>query len=219
MSKSKKVWIPAAIALVAAVILVVCYYVYAPSRGEFHPRFPQGSSGGMPPGGGERPNRGEGGALEGYFSTFGTIALFVGATSFSWFWFKKKRKSPSMLVRQAGKLFYSLHKLLGWGTFILVAVHGIYFIFTKINDEHIYSGLAGFAILLALAGYGYFINKIRNKWMRTVHRMLGVLWVPVLWLHAGGSAFLATAAALAVGGLVYLLDKSANSANQTVQER
>ncbi|QHW29431.1 hypothetical protein GZH47_00355 [Paenibacillus rhizovicinus] len=219
MSKSKKVWIPAAIALVAAVILVVCYYVYAPSRGGLHSRFPQGGKGGMPPGGGQQPVRGEGGALEGYFSTFGTIALFVGAASFSWFWFKKKRKSPSMLVRQAGKLFYSLHKLLGWGTFILVAAHGIYFIFTKINDEHILSGLAGFAILLGLAGYGYFINKIRNKWMRTVHRILGVLWVPVLWLHAGGSAFLATAATLAVGGLVYLLDRSANRVNQTVQER
>ncbi|AZN41554.1 hypothetical protein [Paenibacillus albus] len=219
MSKSKKVWIPACIALVAAIILVVCYYVYAPSKGEFHPRIPQGGNGGLPPGGGHPPERGDEGPLAGYFSTFGTIALFVGAASFSWLWFKKKRKSPSMLVRQSGKLFYSIHKLLGWATFILVAAHGIYFLFTKINDEHIYSGLAGFAILLALAGYGYFINKIRNKWMRTVHRTLGVLWVPVLWLHAGGSAFLATAATLAVGGLVYLLDKSANRARQTVQEQ
>ena len=75
-------------------------------------------------------------------------------------------------------------------------------------------GLCNFARFL----YGYFINKVLNKWMRTVHRTLGVLWVPVLWLHAGGSAFLATAATLA-GGLVYLLDKSANSANQTVKER
>ncbi|SFJ30874.1 hypothetical protein SAMN02799624_03991 [Paenibacillus sp. UNC496MF] len=214
MSKSKKVWIPAFIALIVAAVLVVCYYIYAPSKGELHP-FPKGGNGTSSPGG-LRPDRGEDPAVSGYFSTFGTIALFAGAASFSWFWFKKKRKSASRLVRQAGKLLYSLHKLLGWATFILIAVHGSYFLVTKINDEHVYTGLAGFAILLALTGYGYFIAKIRNKWMRSVHRTLGLLWLPVLWLHAGGSAVLAAAATLAVGGIVYLLEK--NRTKQTVQE-
>ncbi|SEM92410.1 hypothetical protein [Paenibacillus sp. OV219] len=217
MSKSKKIWIPAIIALLTAAVLVVCYYIYAHAKGEFHPHPAQGGNGAIPKGEIHRPD-GEDSTLSGYFSTFGTIAVFLGAAGFSWFWFKKKRKSPSMLVRQAGKLFYSLHKLLGWATFILVAAHGIYFLFTKIHDENIYSGLAGFAILLALAGYGYFINKVRNNWMRTVHRTLGVLWVPVLWLHAGGSAIIATAATIAVGCLVYLLEKSASNAKQTVQE-
>ncbi|MBO7743772.1 hypothetical protein I8J29_06155 [Paenibacillus sp. MWE-103] len=217
MSKSKKVWIPAFIALIVAAVLVLCYYIYAPSKGELHPRFPKGGDGTVSPGG-LRPDRGEDSAVSGYFSTFGTIALFAGAASFSWLWFKKKRKSASRLVRQAGKLLYSLHNLLGWTTFILIVVHGSYFVVTKIYDEHVYTGLAGFAILLALTGYGYFITKIRNKWMRSVHRTLGLLWLPVLWLHAGGSAVLASAATLAVGGIVYLLEKPANRTKQTVQD-
>ncbi|UMR35770.1 hypothetical protein MJ749_24625 [Paenibacillus polymyxa] len=45
--------------------------------------------------------------------------------------------------------------------------------------------------------------------MRTIHRILGLLWVPVLLLHAGGSAIMAVIATLAIGGLVWTLERTA----------
>ncbi|AKG37318.1 hypothetical protein [Paenibacillus durus] len=199
MKTKKTIWIPAILAAVAAVLLVAYYFYVSPLEG-----------GGRPAGGagGIRPPREEGpeGSRE-IFKTLGTIAVFLGACSFSWFWFKRKLKSSSMLVRRTGKLLRSVHKLLGWATLAVIAVHGIYFLFAKPGDDKIYTGLAGFAILLAIAGYGFFINKVRNKWMRMVHRILGLLWVPVLLLHAGGSVIVAVIASLAVWALVRVLER------------
>lgn len=121
-----------------------------------------------------------------------------------------------MLVQKAGKLFHSLHKLLGWATLILIAVHGVYFLITKFQDHKTYSGLAAFAIILAISGYGFYINKVRNKWMRTIHRILGLLWVPVLLLHVGGTAIMAVIATLAVGGLVWTIDRMAEKTMKPV---
>ncbi|WP_219837337.1 hypothetical protein [Paenibacillus sp. R14(2021)] len=217
MSKNKKVWIPALVAIAAALVLVVYYYYtkFSHPGGQPHPR-PQGEGQGRLHEGAQRPPRGEDEGYGGYFSTLGTIALYVGAAGFSWFWFKKKLKSPSPLVRKAGRLLHAVHKLMGWFTLLLVAVHGTYYLFTKLHDDNIFSGLASFAILLTLVGYGYFINKVRNKWMRAVHRTLGILWVPVLLLHAGGSAIIAVLASLAVGGLVWFFERSAGPNKQPI---
>ncbi|MGW9528162.1 hypothetical protein ACWHAM_10485 [Paenibacillus terrae] len=212
MKTKKTVWIPAIIAVAVAALLVIYYYYMSSvsSGGEPGPRPPEGGVGNVPAGpvGGRPGGEGRGGNGE-IFKTLGTISVFLGAAAFSWFWFKKKLRSPSILVRKAGKLLHSLHKLLGWATLILIAVHGIYFLITKLQDNKTYTGLAGFAILLAIAGYGFFINKVRNKWMRTVHRLLGLLWVPVLLLHAGSSVIMAVIASLAVGVLVWMLEKMA----------
>ncbi|MEK5507027.1 MULTISPECIES: hypothetical protein [unclassified Paenibacillus] len=208
MKTKKTVWIPAIIAVTVAALLVI-YYYYMPSVSG-------GGPGLRPPGGevsnvaghmGGRPGEKGGEGNGELFKTLGTISVFLGAATFSWFWFKKKLRSPSMLVRKTGKLLHSMHKLLGWATLILIAVHGIYFLITKLQDNKTYTGIAGFVILLAIAGYGFFINKVRNKWMRTVHRLLGLLWVPVLLLHAGGSAIMAVIASLAVGVLVWVLER------------
>lgn len=205
MKTKRAVWIPAMIAVTVAVLLVIHYYYMSSlSGGGPGPRLSEGGSTGPV---GVHP-RGEGlGGNGEIFKTLGTISVFLGAAAFSWFWFKKKLRSPSMLVRRAGRLLHSLHKLLGWATLILIAAHGIYFLITKLQDNKTYTGIAGFVILLAIAGYGFFINKVRNKWMRTVHRLLGLLWVPVLLLHAGGSAIMAVIASLAVGVLVWVLER------------
>lgn len=194
MNTKLKTWLPAILFIAAAVVLIVIYVVMPEQRER-----------------GMRPREGD---LGGLFSTLGTIAIYVGAGGFSWLWFKRKQKSPSMLIRKARALFDALHKPLGWITILLVAVHGIYFLFTKLSDHNIYSGLAAFAILAAIVGYGVFINKVRNKWMRTVHRTLGLIWVPVIWLHAGGSAIIAVIAVLAVGGAVVMLEKRAREEEQ-----
>ncbi|EFM11163.1 conserved hypothetical protein [Paenibacillus curdlanolyticus YK9] len=214
MSKNKKVWLPAIIAIVAAVLLVA-YWLYAHGGGEPRPRI---GDGGKLQGGGPRLPRDKEEGLGDYFTTIGTVALYLGAGAFSWFWFKRKLKSPSPLVRKAGKLLYAAHKLLGWLTFAAIAVHGVYFLMTKLHDDKIYTGLAAFAILLALIGYGYLINKIRHKQMRLIHRLLGISWVPALLLHAGGSVIAATAACLAVGGLVWVLERSAGQADKPIAE-
>ncbi|QWU16777.1 hypothetical protein SAMN04487895_111108 [Paenibacillus sophorae] len=199
MKTKKTIWIPAILAVVAALLLMAYYYYLSPSHSSGKPI---GGAGVMRPPREEGP---EGGGK--IFKTLGTISVFLGACSFSWFWFKRKLKSPSMLIRRTGKLLRSVHKLLGWATLTVIAVHGIYFLFTKPEDNKIYTGLAGFVILLVIAGYGFFINKVRNKWMRTVHRSLGLLWVPVLLLHAGGSVILAVIASLAVWALVRVLER------------
>ncbi|MBB6669506.1 hypothetical protein [Cohnella nanjingensis] len=216
MSKNKKVWIPAIIAAFAALLLVASFYYagYSHEGEALRARLPGGGGGGLPAGEAQRPPRDGNEGYGGYFTTLGTIALYVGAAGFSWFWFKKRMKSPSRLVRRGGKLLFAWHKLMGWITVALIAIHGTYFLWTKFGDDKIYSGLAGFVILLTLAGYGYFIHKIRNKWMRTVHRSLGLLWVPVLIVHAGGSAIMAVLAVLVVGVVVLLLEKNAGTSRQ-----
>jgi hypothetical protein len=215
MKKKKAVWIPAIIAAIVAVLLLGYYYYVSLSHGSGEVRLPppEGGAGEMRPPGGE-----ESGGIGEIFKTLGTISVFLAAVSFSWFWFKKKLKSPSMLVRRTGKLLYAVHKLLGWATLIIIAAHGSYFLITKPGENNIYSGLAGFVILLMIVGYGFFINKVRNKWMRTVHRSLGLLWVPVLLIHAGGSAVVAVIACLAVWVLIWLLERNVGKAVKPIPE-
>jgi hypothetical protein len=202
VSKRKIVWIPAVVAAAAALALIVVYLLRQGAHGEGGPPV-------RPPGGGAGFRRPEEGGAEGIFKTLGTVAVFVGAAAFCWFWFRKKLRSPSAIVRQLGQLLRFVHKALGWAALAAVAAHGIYFLLYKSQDAKIYSGLAAFAILLALAGYGFFINKVRNKWMRLVHRSLGVAWAPALLLHAGGSAIAAVASCLGAGALVWLLERYA----------
>ena len=197
------VWIPAIIATVVALLLLAYYMVLSHGSGEVRMHAP-GGVGRMSPPEGEGPRGG--GEI---FKTLGMIAVFLGAVSFSWFWFKKKLRSPSMLVRKIGKILHAVHKLMGWATLSITSTHGFYFLITKPGDKNMYTGLAALVILLMIAGYGLFIQKIRNKWMRTVHRWLGLLWVPILLLHAGGSTIVAVIGSLAVGALVWLLEKIA----------
>lgn len=207
MSKSKKVWIPAGMACLAAILLLAySYYVHASRHFE--------GAGHRPPAGERLPGRPkeEGHSpFKGWITTLGTITLYIAALSFSWYWFKKKMKSPSMLVRKAGRLLYSAHKWMGWAVVILIAIHGAYFVVTDWSNDKVFSGLGAFALLLAIAGYGYLIRTVRNKWMRQVHRWLSVAWVPVLFLHAGGSVIIAVFICLGVFGTVRVLEKYAGA--------
>ncbi|MEK5643610.1 hypothetical protein BK138_00095 [Paenibacillus rhizosphaerae] len=208
--KTKKVWIPAIIAAVAAVLLLA-YYFYTSSfhsNGDHLLTSPEERALSVHSHGEERP---EGGAE--IFKFLGTLAVFLGAASFSWVWFKKKMKSPSVLVRKTGKCLYGVHKLLGWITLTIVTAHGLYFLITKPDDHKIFTGLSAFTILLMIAGYGFFIKRIRNKRMRVVHRYLGILWAPLLLLHAGGSAIVAIIATLAVWAVIRMLERMPRSSS------
>ncbi|MNO56432.1 hypothetical protein D3C76_469470 [compost metagenome] len=186
MSKSKKVWILAVAAMAAALFLIVYQMLVVKEIAGYR----------------HRP-----GPAEEIFKTLGTIAVFVGAGGFCWLWFKKQRKAPQWIIRRVGALLHRLHQPLGWLALGLVAFHGGYFLITDIQNRDIYSGIAAFLILLAIAGYGFFIKRIRNKWMRLVHRSLGIAWVPALFIHAGGSAVMATFLTIMVGVLMWFFGK------------
>jgi hypothetical protein len=143
------------------------------------------------------------------FTTLGTTAVICGAVSFAWLLFRKKLASPSKPVRKLGKLLYKIHTFTGWAALALIAVHGTYFLLTKSQDGKIYTGLAGFLIVLALAGYGLAINRVKNKYLRLVHRMLSFAWIPVLLLHAGGSFIAAALATMALWGAIWFAERLA----------
>ncbi|MEI7027540.1 hypothetical protein [Paenibacillus sp. y28] len=187
MSKNKKVWI-VAVAVMGVALLLIVYQMLN----------------GM---GVEGEQRHKMGTISGIFKTLGTISVFLAAGSFWWIWFKKQRKSPSSFIRGMGKLLHRLHEPLGWLALLLVVFHGGYYLITDFQNRDTYSGIAAFLILLAIGGYGFFIQNIRNQWMRVIHRTLSIAWVPALIIHAGGSAFMATLLTLMVGVLVWVFGK------------
>lgn len=202
MSKTKPsgkaVWIPAAL-MAAVSLLCIAWSLYLQGSGKHL----------APPGGAGMPPRGEREEELEPFKLLGTLAVFCGAVSFTWFRFKKKLKSPSLPVKQMGKLLHKVHKMTGWAALLLIAIHGAYYLITKFGDHRIYSGLAAFLILLAIACYGFLIRRIHSPWMRKTHFFLSLLWIPLLLLHAGGSVIAAAAAVAALSMLVPILEKRA----------
>lgn len=201
MTRNKTAAIPAVIVIIASLILIA-YSFYAMSHSS-HPA-PPGGGGAMPPRGGRKEE------LE-PFKLMGTIAVICGAVSFSWLRFKKKLTSSSIPVKKLGKLLYNVHKFVGWTALALVVVHGVYYLITKLQDDKIYTGLASFLILLALAGYGWMIKKARNPLMRKVHLFLSIVWIPALLLHAGGTMIMTVAVTIAAWILVWLLERFTRS--------
>ena len=208
MSKSKRVWIPAIIAIAVTVLFVGYYYYYISWNGNGDGVLRRLAAEQLAKGVVDRNVR-----IAIFFNDLGTISVFLGAVCFSWFWFKQKLRSSSMIMRRVGKLIHSLHNFFGWSALILSFSHGIYCLFVEIHDQHIYSGIASFVILLTIVGYGYMSRKVRNKWMRAIHRWLSIVWIPVLWIHAGWDVILATIATLAVGVIVILLERMSSGRN------
>ncbi|WJH35599.1 hypothetical protein N6H14_06255 [Paenibacillus sp. CC-CFT747] len=143
----------------------------------------------------------------GPFKLLGTLAVASGAVSFGWYGFRRRLGSRQLLLKKAGRLLHSVHTYAGWLTLALIAVHGGYYLVTKLGERDMYTGLAAFVLLLAIAGYGYAYRKVRKPAMRRAHFVLATLWVPVLLIHAGGSAIAAAVATIAVWGAAALLDK------------
>ncbi|BCG57199.1 hypothetical protein [Paenibacillus sp. URB8-2] len=199
MSKRKTVWIPAILAVIFS-LLLIAYSFYAQANGT-HPQ-PSSGAGGLPPQGGRKED------LE-LFKWLGTMAVVCGAVSFSWVRFKKKLRSSSLPVQKLGKLLHRIHQFMGWTALALILVHGAYYLITRLQDDKIFTGLAAFLILLTLAGYGWLIKRVRNKWMRKAHFFLSLMWIPLLLLHAGGSAILTAVITAVVWVGVTFLERQA----------
>jgi hypothetical protein len=195
MKTNKSAFIPAIIVVLACIGLLI-YYLIAMKNGA-HP---------APPAGGMRP---PGGGKEKFepFKLLGTIALVCGAISFSWLRFKKKLTSSALPIKKLGKLLYVIHTYTGWAALIIIAVHGGYYLITKLNDDKIFTGLAAFLLLAALAGYGYMIGKVRNRNIRKVHFLLSFVWIVVLAFHAGGAFITTTVITLLLWGFIWILER------------
>ncbi len=209
MNKSKRIWfLPAIIAITVTVLFVGYYYYYISRYGNGDSTLRRLAAEQLAKGAVDPNVR-----TAIFFNDLGTISVFLGAACLSWLWFKQKLRSSSRIVRRLGKLLHSLHNFLGWSVLLLSFSHGVYCLFVEIQDQHIYSGIASFVILLTLVGYGYRLRKVRHKWMRAIHRWLSIVWIPVLWVHAGWDAILATIAILAVGAIVILLERMTSGRN------
>jgi hypothetical protein len=199
MKSGKAVFIPAIIVIIAS-ILLVAFSLFAIKHG------PQPIPGGGPPPDGRRPP-GEGGSGLELFKTFGTLALLCGAISFSWLRFKNRLKSKSEPIKKIAKTIYTAHTYTGYAALIFILA-GTYFLITKFHDVNIYTGLASFIILLTLAVYGWLIKRVRNKYMRKVHFLLSIVWIPALLLHAGGSFIMTAVVTIALWAVFWILERS-----------
>jgi Na+/melibiose symporter-like transporter len=197
LGKNRSIFMPAILVAVLSILLIL-YYYYSSTLGN-HPKPPQG---GGPPGG-IRPDRGGGNSL---FTTFGTLAIISGAVSFSWFFMKKKLKSPSNLIKKISKIFYAAHNYTGWIALFFIAIHGTYYLITKLDDSNIFSGLAAFILILTLAIYGYLMKRRPNKFMRKTHFLLSLLWLIALVVHGGGTFIQVAAITLMIWAIIWIVE-------------
>ncbi|WP_256757860.1 hypothetical protein [Cohnella sp. WQ 127256] len=160
--------------------------------------------------GGARPRVEQGG--EELFKTLGTLSVFITAVSYAWYHLKKKRKSPSPLVRLIVKWFDKLHKYTGYSAILLIATHGIYFLTQAVVKKETYTGIAAFSLLLSAGIYGFLIKRLPKKNMRKVHFMLATAFALVAIIHAGGSAIMAILCTIVFWGITELIERSATPA-------
>ncbi|GMK45402.1 hypothetical protein PghCCS26_25300 [Paenibacillus glycanilyticus] len=190
MKPGHSVFVPAVVVALASLALI--FYAFF---GTIH----QG-----PPG----INPGERGS-EGLLKTMGTIAVWCAAISYAWLRLKRKRKSPSPLVKKLVKLFDQAHRLAGYAAIVLIAAHGIYFLTQSRIKDDTYTGIAGFALLFSLGIYGFLIRRVKNKHLRKIHFLLATAFAVVAIIHAGGSAIIAILSTIVFWGLVWLIERRA----------
>lgn len=183
MSKSKLIWVPAVLVTLMALGLFIYSFTVVQVRPEHN-------------------------STVELFNNFGTVAVFCGAASFLWLRFKNLRKSSLFFFQKLSKWVRSIHQVAGYLCVAAIVAHGAFFLFFSKLKPDTFTGLAAFAVLLAIGGYGMLIKHILNVWMRSVHRMLSIAWIPFLLIHAGGSAITASFISLAIWGAVWIIVKN-----------
>ncbi|MCH5586629.1 hypothetical protein MK805_16970 [Shimazuella sp. AN120528] len=196
MKKDKRVFIP--IILISLIFLFfVAYSAYKTSLQ------PPGNHQSTPPNGIHNLNEQKGFD----FTIFGNAAIVLGAISYWWLLFKKKLASPFKPLKLWGKRLYAIHTFTGWIALILVIIHGTYYLFTKFDDPKLLTGIAAFLILLTLAIYGWFYQRVKNKYIRTSHFILSHIWLIALFIHAGGLFFFMIVVTILLWATITWIDK------------
>jgi hypothetical protein len=194
LKQNRSIFLPAISVAILSILLIL--YSYYSAAHAVHPSPPHG--GGQPPGG-------KGGTNS--FLTLGTIAIVCGAINFSWFLLKRKLTSSSRPIKKLAKIFYAVHTYTGLLSLGLIVIHGSYYLITKLQDTlNIFSGLAAFLLILALAMYGWRMRKKPNNTMRKTHFLLSNVWLLALIVHAGGTFIQIVAVTLMIWAIIWVVE-------------
>jgi ABC-type Fe3+ transport system permease subunit len=194
LKQNRRILLPAIIIMLISLLLVLYYYYTLPAR-------PTGPHPGVHP----HPDKERGFD----FTLFGNIAIACGAVSYWWFLFKKMLTSPSKPLKKIAKRIYSIHTYMGWAALVLVIIHGAYYLITDLQNTKLFTGIAAFLLLLALAMYGWLYRRVRNKFMRTSHFILGNAWLVALLVHAGGFFIFMVVITVLLWCVIRFMDSSA----------
>ncbi len=144
---------------------------------------------------------------KGIMKQLGEISIILATISFGWFVLKKKIGSRSKAIKTAVKTLYSVHVWVGWFVIIAGIIHGLYFILTDFSNRSTWTGIAATILMLGLLVYGFFIRRIKNKFLKVFHRWLSFAWVPALFLHGGGIVIQMVAVTAGCVGAVWLWER------------
>lgn len=202
---------------IAAAAVAYQYILHPPgtgAEGELHDKFPRGAGefenhDKFQRGPGELQNRDlttvKG--WKGIMKQLGQISIILATISFGWFVLKKKIGSRSKAIKTAVKTLYSVHVWMGWLVIIAGIIHGLYFILTDFSNRSTWTGIAATILMLGLLVYGFYIRRIKNKFLKVFHRWLSFAWVPVLFLHGGGIVIQMVAVTVGCVGAVWLWER------------
>ncbi|MFD2333564.1 hypothetical protein ACFSR7_30245 [Cohnella sp. GCM10020058] len=202
MKQKRTLYIPAAISLLAGIVLILYAFFGVAHQGIDHGG---PSPGNLPPGLGRREQ-----GSEGVFRTLGTVAVWCAAISYTWLRLKKKRRSPSAFVKKLVALFNRLHQPVAYAALVLIAAHGIYFLTQAVVKDDAFTGIAAFLLLMTLAVYGFLIRRLKSKHTRKIHFGLATAFGVAALIHAGGSAIIATLSIVVLWGLIEFVERMAS---------
>lgn len=216
-----KLFIAFIIVMVLAIGAITYHYILHPAqlslsgdgKGEHH----------GPPPGGEFRKDGEGFSNDlttvkgwkGIMKQLGEISIIVAAVSFGWFVLKKKIGSKSKVVKTTVKTLFNVHVWTGWVVIGLALVHSVYFLLTDFSSRLTWTGISATVIMLGLLVYGYYIRRVKNKFLKAFHRWLSFAWLPVLFLHGGGIVVQMIIISALVFVVVRLVDRYVTSKKAT----
>lgn len=210
LKKNARVFIPAILIIAVSVFLTVFSIVNMPDKPE------RISGAGAQLTNGEMLANGEGprhlkekDGAEAIFELLGYLSIVSGAVCFYWFVLKKKMKSSAQTIKKVGRKVFSAHTYFGWAALFLGSVHGVYYLFTDFEHRKTLTGIVAILILLALSLYGFFIKRVKNKYIRKFHLILSFLWIPILMIHGGGITMMIILLTLISLGLIWMIEKVA----------
>lgn len=149
---------------------------------------------------------------KGFMKDLGKYSIIIAGLSFGWFALKARIKSKKPLLKKTAHTLFRSHVWIGWVVITLGIIHSLYFFLEDITLKKTLTitGLAATIIMIGLLLYGYFIRRIRNKFLRTFHKWLSFAWLPVLFLHGGDVVVQMVAAVAATAGVVWIVERYLN---------
>jgi Ca2+/Na+ antiporter len=126
----------------------------------------------------------------------------------TWLVMKRMMKTKFVPLKWASKFTFKIHYWIGWIAVILTAAHATYWLITSFNHRHTWDGISATITIFALAVYGWMMIKSRQKkFMRKLHLTLAIVFLAVLFFHAGEELIQAVIIMLLAWLFVYVVNK------------